>query len=992
MANEEFLKVWLRFNESATADECGNSWTAYNSPTISTANAINGNALQLSGGYKTNSELGQYLALDGGLTLGGQDFTIDFWSFMDSGIGSYARPFAIFNSFGSNSNKALLLELSGTGLLMCYDGSSTSVKTGLKGTLFHAAIVYEHSKSLLSFYINGTKVGTISKNFTETAYTYCFIGRANYKAGDTYYYKGTIDEFRIFDGVALWTDNFTPPTDYFPKTLNLGFDTLRLVQDTNFIPVVFSADTQRNIAQSVNLNFDTERKVKSVWRYGNYGTADLLSVSGTTVTDLPVTQSKTGSAFYQTARAKCFDIPATNEIWIKFDVYTTLSKRWRAYNQTSNGATGVCSQTSGAFDFWINDTKEKTFSSTVKNKLQTVLLHMISDSSSGVVEAWLDGEKLYTYTGKVNNGADFDNIYLQSDGAGTFFSNVIISNAEIGLDELTPFPVNFNFDTARKFSKPLSLNFDTERTTEIIINKIFDLQRILRRAFESEFGTQRIVIATVDKDFDTIRNLAHKLIVTPAENGVIDSEFVNTPNVQSIEIQIAAQQLTDQLSFTAINDADIMQQVKGQYLDYLFDMRVEKSSKRGILTTCRCCADVDRTLYCQFTYIINADIVAYEVDLQSKTIHHHGHTSSEDIDESKTEIRRAWATSHLNFIALFLGKKLVCRFKNFVSDLEVKQENITLQGLLNNLFSWTARLPHMLINCYIRDDTLYVIQRGYEQNVIDLTNAAITLPVINKELVRTTWGSSPNDDYTLNHHYLGWKIAVPPPKWSEDRNTYYFYKQIQYGYLLTKSHSFGGWQEKKIDGYTIRRPIINVTAYKYTAWMPYELIEEVSTSVALGTERYNLTDPVFTGELISYTRTEHNTLTPSQSHTVEYDEDGNLVGSVVGSHVAGFYDNYATLEEEHTESENRTIQGNPLIDPNFPVIGDGALAELTSAVKWLNRKTKETVSFDVYDYPHVFDLNDRIILNGNEYFLESNTVTKTPRIVNQQSLVLVRWY
>lgn len=173
----------------------------------------------------------------------------------------------------------------------------------------------------------------------------------------------------------------------------------------------------------------------NIWRYENAGTADLLSVTGTTLTGLDTTQAKKGIAFYQTNRAKCFDIPATKEIWIKFDVYTTLSTRWRAYNQTSsNGSTGICSQTSGTLDFWVSDSNVREFLSTVKNQLQTILLHMVSNSA-GVVEAWIDGTFIYRYTGNVNNGNDFADIYLQSDGAGTFFSNVIISNAQIDIND-----------------------------------------------------------------------------------------------------------------------------------------------------------------------------------------------------------------------------------------------------------------------------------------------------------------------------------------------------------------------------------------------------------------------------------------------------------------------------------------------------------------------------------------------------------------------------
>jgi len=86
------------------------------------------------------------------------------------------------------------------------------------------------------------------------------------------------------------------------------------------------------------------------------------------------------------------------------------------------------------------------------------------------------------------------------------------------------------------------------------------------------------------------------------------------------------------------------------------------------------------------------------------------------------------------------------------------------------------------------------------------------------------------------------------------------------------------------------------------------------------------------------------------------------------------------------------IPGNPLIDTSFPVVGNDTLAKLSSEIIWLNRKTQETISFDIYDYLHVIDFNDRIIFAGNEYFLEDNTVTKNPKIVNKQSVQLVRWY
>lgn len=177
------------------------------------------------------------------------------------------------------------------------------------------------------------------------------------------------------------------------------------------------------------------------WRYENLGTADDLIVSGTTLTNLPKSKSITGTAFYQTQCAKCFDIPATDEIWIKFDVYFDGSNRWRAYNGGSNGVTGITAQTDNRLSYFSNGGNQYNGAGICKvNQLQTVLLHMVSGSSNGVIEAWVDGTLIYRYTGDVNHGQDFADIYLQSDGAGTFFSNIIISNEEIALNENVPVP------------------------------------------------------------------------------------------------------------------------------------------------------------------------------------------------------------------------------------------------------------------------------------------------------------------------------------------------------------------------------------------------------------------------------------------------------------------------------------------------------------------------------------------------------------------------
>lgn len=280
----------------------------------------------------------------------------------------------------------------------------------------------------------------------------------------------------------------------------------------------------------------------------------------------------------------------------------------------------------------------------------------------------------------------------------------------------------------------------------------------------------------------------------------------------------------------------------------------------------------------------------------------------------------------------------------------------------------------MKINCYLRDDKLFVIQRGFETRTIDLTNIEHTMPTINKTLMRTTWGSAADSNFTATRHHGGWYVYPPPRKISDDGKTSYVYRRVHpHGYLLTSSRT------QNDDG-----SYENVS-YVYSDFPPYELVEEVHEKHEWDEENRRY----LPGER---TYTHHTHLTPSQNHTQSFDEDGNELAGVVGSHVAGFYDEKLTIEEPFDEQKEVTIEGNPLIDTSFPVADFEKLVELTDAIKWLNRKIQETVSFDVYNYPHVIDFNDRIIFNGNIYYLESNTVSKNSRTVNKQSVSFVRWY
>lgn len=438
------LVVWLPFDNSTTEDLCGNEWTATDSPTISETNAINGKALQLDGS--------SYLQLDGEITLGGQDFTICGRAKVDTSNKLWYPGLFSFN----NKQLRLIGVGENTDRLIISIKSSESTITNLNiANIFHYEIDYTHSNGVWRLFINGTQVFSKTASLSRTTYSTALVGsNGDSSTYDGMNWSGTIDEFQIYDGIALHTANFTPPTAQDYRDMAEAMK-----------PSLLTVDVERRISNVVEVTADVERKVIQAWRYVNLGDADDLILDAEIRTDLDGV-TKTGTAFYQTEQEKCFDIPATDEIWIKFDVFFDGHTRWRAYNGGVNGVTGITAQEStqdeyGVLSLFANGTfLQNTEGVCEADQLQTVLLHMISGSSAGVIEAWVDGEKIYTYTGNVNHGADFADIYLQSDDQWTFFSNVIISNRKIGLNDGYQ---ECSCDVERKLKNAIEFTADVEK-------------------------------------------------------------------------------------------------------------------------------------------------------------------------------------------------------------------------------------------------------------------------------------------------------------------------------------------------------------------------------------------------------------------------------------------------------------------------------------------------------------------------------------------------
>lgn len=227
------VKVLMHFNDSTTADACSNNtWAvAKGTCSVGTTNAKFGNALQLNQSciYSTNQ-----------IYIGGDDFTIDFWCYLNSSTNNYPGLFSLRPNTGLNQAHAagcIILERLTTQDKLIFDlidmdgswrlsNDNTDLNcTGILDGLHHFAVVYTWSNKTFKFYKDGVCTYTKDSTTISGGLRHVFIGTNAYNENNYPPMIGAIDEFRIHTGVALWSGNFTPPTMAGNTTFNVPLPT-----------------------------------------------------------------------------------------------------------------------------------------------------------------------------------------------------------------------------------------------------------------------------------------------------------------------------------------------------------------------------------------------------------------------------------------------------------------------------------------------------------------------------------------------------------------------------------------------------------------------------------------------------------------------------------------------------------------------------------------------------------------------------------------------
>lgn len=458
---------------------------------------------------------------------------------------------------------------------------------------------------------------------------------------------------------------------------------------------------------------------------------------------------------------------------------------------------------------------------------------------------------------------------------------------------------------------------------------------------------------------DTARALRN-LDGLSADTSITIPYLTQALNPSEINISLEKGQLSETFEITTPVDVALESAIKGKLLDFAYNFRAYSSSGRGLMRTITGMYDVDRLLYTPFTF-------------------------------SMAKKNTLTAKEHARNVARILGKSLYWAADDFTpSSAFSGYHGATVQAIISGLFGWASNLPQDWINVFIRENTLKIVQRGHEPNEIDLTNTSHSLPSIDRHLMRSVWSGA-------GTHTARNNLTISPLG---------FYGTIRFGDSLV-TYKAGLVTEEvtaTAQGEAVTSYTYDFDEYlvkKVTTTPDGQTVETSYTYANTINDRYLATETAVTtdseGREISTTVTQHVYLGNGWYGTAVY-VDGVFQSSNVANGKPGGKANKYIVDQsnlnlggKYPKGTGEEIQGAALFDTEFPISDTATLKKLTRDIEWLNRKTEEKVSMDIWQYGHLIDFTDRIKFNGATYYLESNHVSRTPDEL-KQSVTFIRWY
>lgn len=739
-------------------------------------------------------------------------------------------------------------------------------------------------------------------------------------------------------------------------------------------------------------------------RYANRGEATGLYAGGTVSTS--ATYSLTGTAVTGVATTSTYNtVPLSDigfgsgvsEIWARFDIYAEQSFRSllaAQWDGKTNQGVGVYPYPSygGLVIYYYNSSGSRTsvnwLYAVPKNQIATISFHI----APTVVEVWVNGSKLATYTGTAA-GTEITSFRIAAP-QNNYISNIIIADYDCTNETLAGWTGTLQADTARLLGNAVTIHADTLRTltagqevtlhgdTFRTIANVVTLQGDTLRTLTNDSqvtiyaDTMRRLGTTVSLKADTARNVINRVTINADAVRNIPRIIQNYTGsgIQSVSLTLAEKTLSDVFRMVTANPFSLEETVQGRLLDFPYTFKVETTSQRDLMQTLTGMYDVDTLLYNPIKYTVtNDEKETYRAKITNDTYGTQG------------IIRGVRASTIARKCCAGINKNAVVAFDDFFPSSAQDEAITNYQSILSGVFSWTSQVPRRQINVFMRQGNVHFLQRGHESGVINLDSYTHTRPTVDKSLVRTMWARE-RDFYNPMTGSSGvwgdWYIvSMTDP-------------DINHGgagaNIPERTISGDGLVQSTVERVQSEEgEIVITTEYDYTdTGRTKFLTREIITKTQ-------------NGELIEKRTIDHFPLQNGQRYSVSYDDEGNTASGLGTYPFADSMNEYAEETWELTRGGHWvTNNGDTMQDSNkFPVNDRDTVAALYAELKWMNRRTQETVSLDVVgnvvdgvsEITHVFDFDTRYMLGGAEYYLVSNTVNFNPRQLIQ-TLTLVRWY
>ena len=528
-------------------------------------------------------------------------------------------------------------------------------------------------------------------------------------------------------------------------------------------------------------------------------------------------------------------------------------------------------------------------------------------------------------------------------------------------------PVQVSGDTSREVTSSCSVHADTLRDIRIVkkIRVTGDALRRIGHCKAALVDTKRTLVKQSRIVADTKIEIPYTLTY---------AEF-RERGIRSFSVTLGELTLSDMIQLETVQPLAVGACVEGRVMDYAFRFLVEETSQRGIVQSVKGTYSKDTLLYTPIhIYVERAKVSRYAAE-----------------------------------IVAALGLRLHRLTDDFTPSQNFEGSGMTYHDFISALFGWTAKLPQRQINVFIRGDTLHIIQRGMEESVIDITHWPHAQPTIERKLVRSIWHSANNNHESGAHNE---EETSPIPftgtiSFKEISRTYsngFLVRETNENGYSTYTYDGEYLAEKRthnVDGSTSRTDyayaVTGRDVYLFKEW------ERTTEAVSDGKKHTEYDWEDWSNEKGTERITYHAPLGYGWYATTVY-VDGVLEGSSLSQGKPGGKASQFTVEQSNLSlgasyASDDELPYSSLIDTEFPVVGADYLGVLTQGIEWLNRKTQETVTVEIRarirsgipDIDHIVDFTERIRFEGHEYFLQSNTVELTPRLL-RQTIKMVRWY